>query len=222
MSMKTAFVAGLLCLVLTSNRQALAEDDPGQSPPATSPNGRFVFRDLDKKELANLGNQGGSTQAVFDTKTRKPVLADCQFISFPESASAVWAKDSTRLALNYRAGGRYATTSLFKWDGKKFLELPSPEESLEALVTEEKLKGIKALGLKPDSYQRRISDSFTTCRWIDPNTIEAVAHSISSVMIKNKDGEDSEDVCAGFRCTMKLDPKAGKWKILKSEKLKEE
>ncbi|MCX6972095.1 MAG: hypothetical protein NTV93_18365 [Verrucomicrobia bacterium] len=215
-------VSGLLCLPLLFCSCALAEDDPGQSPPAKSPNGRFVFRDLDKKELDKPGDDGGSTQAVFDAKSQKPVLADCSFISFPESASAVWSKDSTRLALNYRAGGRYATTSLFKWDGKKFVEVPSPEELLSALVTAAKLKEVKALGLKPDAYQRRISDGFNTCQWVDDDTIVAVADSISSVLVKDKDGEDSVDVCVKFRCTLKLDPKTGTWKIVKSEKLKDE
>ena len=214
--------SGLLCLPLLFCSCALAEDDPGQSPPSKSPNGRFVFRDLNAKELAKLGDNGGSTQAVFDAGSPKPVLADCSFISFPESASAVWSKDSTRLALNYRAGGRYATTSLFKWDGKKFVEVPSPEDLLSALVTGAKRKEVKALGLKPDAYQRRISDGFATRRWVDENTIEAVADSTSSVLVKDKDGEDSVDVFVKFRCTLKLDPKAGTWKILKSEKLKEE
>lgn len=97
-----------------------------------------------------------------------------------------------------------------------------PEELLSELVTAAKLKEVKALGLKPDAYQRRISDGFTTCQWVDDDTIVAAADSTSSILVKDKDGEDSVDVTARFRCTLKLDPKAGTWEILKSKKLKEE
>ena len=218
--MKTA----TLSLALLLSLHAFAEDEPGQPMPATSPDGRFVFRQLDESEQAKLGADPQSVPGVFDAKTRKRLftIPDDMYNSFMETIRVVWSKDSTRLAINYRAGGRYFATMLFKIDGTKFTEIPSPEETLSALPAGEKIVQIKAMGLKADAYQRRIHDEFTTRQWLDDNTIEVDARSDSTVMIKGTDGEDIADVSAGFRCTAKFDPKTKKWKILKSQKLKNE
>ena len=84
-----------------------------------------------------------------------------------------------------------------------------------------KLEAVKSMGLNPDTYQRRIYDTFVTRRWLDGNTIEADARSVSSVLIKEKDGENSEDVIASFRCIVKWNSKTKTWTIPKTKKLKE-
>ena len=219
--MKRHFVNGLavFSVALVCNWQGFAMDGEDDEESSTSPNARFVFRPLQEKEQDASSDQDGATRAVFDTKTRKPLLFDTRFTTFPESIRVVWSKDSKRVAFNYRAGGRYYTTSLFEWDGKKFLEIPSPEEELAPVLAEEKVKMLKAMGLPEDTSQRRISDTVSTNRWVDGNTVVVDARSVSSVLIKGADGEDIEDVRADFRFTEKFDFKTRKWKTLKAEKL---
>ena len=218
--MKTA----TLSLALLLSLHAFAEDEPGQPMPATSPDGRFVFRQLDESEQAKLGADPQSVPGVFDAKTRKRLftIPDDMYNSFTEAIRVVWSKDSTRLAFNFRAGGRYYTTALYKLDGTKFIEIPSPEETLSALPAREKIVQIKAMGLKADAHQRRIHDECTTRRWLDGNTIEVDARSESTVLLSQTDENDIDGVSGAFRCTAKFDPKTKKWKILKSEKLKNE
>jgi hypothetical protein len=211
------------CLALLLSLPALAEDDePGQPMPSTSPNGRFVFRQLNESELAKLGADQQAVPAVFDTRTQKPVftIPDDMFNSFTEAIRVVWSGDSARVAFNYRAGTRYFTTALYKIDGTKFTEIPSPEETLSVLPAREKIVQIKALGLKADAHQRRIHDEFTTRRWLDGNTIEVDARSESTVLLSEKDDNDIDGVSGAFRCTVRFDAKTKKWKVLKSEKLK--
>jgi len=223
LSMNTALRTGIAFLAILILSNAHAEDDPGGELPSTSPNGRFVIRQIDDKEQVKFGKDNDSSLAIFDTKTRKLVsIVPSEIgIAFPESLYVIWSKDSTRLALNFRAGGRYCITSLLRLDGGKFIELPSPVETLEALAAKTKLEAVKSMGLNPDTYQRRIYDTFVTRRWLDGNTIEADARSVSSVLIKEKDGENSEDVIASFRCIVKWNSKTKTWTILKTKKLKE-
>jgi hypothetical protein len=211
------------CLTLLLSLPALAKDDePGQPMPSTSPNGRFVFRQLSESELAKLGADQQSPPCVFDTQTNKVVFTapDDMYNSFTETLRVVWSKDSTRMAVNYRAGGRYHTTALYKIDGVKFIEIPSPEETLSVLTAREKIAQIKSLGLKADAYQRRIHDECTTRRWLDGNTIEVDARSESTVLLSETDENDIEGVTGAFRCTTKFDVRTKKWKVLKSAELK--
>ena len=81
------------------------------------------------------------------------------------------------------------------------------------------------MGLPKDIYQRRIQDAFTVRNWIDNETVETDARSIRTVPVKSKEKDaepDIVDVDAYFRCTLKFDAKKKEWKILKSEKLKED
>ena len=212
-----------LCLALLLCLRANA-DDPGQAMPSTSPNGRFVFRQLDDEDPPVADREARSTQAVFDTKTHRRVFVFPPYAgdSFGDTIRAVWSKDSRRLAVNYRAGGRYYCTSLFEIDGAKFRELPNPEEALTAPLARAKIEQIKALGLPEDAYQRRINDAFTTRRWIDGNTIEADGSSESTVVVKGADDEDIEEVAASLRCILKFDPGTMRWEIVKSRKLENE
>jgi len=213
-----------LFLALGFCPQASAGKVPGQAMPSTSPNGFFVFRQLDDDDPAEPDRDRESTQAVFDTKTKRRIFVFPPYAgdSFGETIRVVWSKDSKRLAVNYRAGGRYYATSLFKIDGLKFTELPNLEGTLAAPLESAKIEQVKALGLPGDSYQRRINDSFTTRRWIDDNTIELDSRSESSVLIKSADGEDIEFVSAALRCIVKFDPGTMQWKIVKSLKLGDE
>ena len=219
-----AATTSALCLALLFCLRANAEDDPGQAMPSTSPNGRFVFRQLDDEDPPVTDRETRSTQAVFDTKTHRRVFVFPPYAgdSFGDTIRTVWSKDSRRLAVNYRAGGRYYCTSLFEIDGTNFRELPDPEETLTAPLARAKIEQIKSLGLTADAYQRRINDTFTTRRWIDGNTIEADGSSESTVVVKGADGEDIEEISASLRCILKFDPATMRWEIVKSRKLENE
>jgi len=86
--------------------------------------------------------------------------------SFGETIRVVWSKNSKRLGVNCRAGGRYYSTSLFKIDGLRFIELPSREE---ALVDPLQATGA---GLKSAAY---LADGHRQGR-LFPATCEFVCH----------------------------------------------
>ena len=218
-----------LCLAASAALLLAADDDePGKAMPAASPDGRWIVRRLSEEEITKSGvkvdDNFENLPGIFDATTGARLCNAPQegLGGFYESVRVVWSKDSNRLALNFRAGGRYFATSLSTFDGKKVHELPSPEDVLTGVLTKEKAAQIKAIGLKPDVYTRRIHDSFTTRRWIDGNTVEIDAHSIRTVTVKAKGEDEIMDLEARFRCTLKFDAKSKQWKLLKAEKLKTE
>jgi hypothetical protein len=227
---RTAPTLALLChAALLLAPCSSAQDGPKPEVPSKSPNGKFVVRLLTEAERAKVGEDDAPTVGLYDVKAGRriacPVLDGLE--AFPESLSVVWAKDSTRVAFNHRAGGRYYTTQLCELKDGKSVDLPSPEEPVLEFLRREKANQVKQLGLKPDAYQRRIHDEVELRRWIDATTIEVDGHSISTVQVKKKpDDEDEEgetvDLDAKARFTLQLDPKKKAWKILKSQPLKEE
>lgn len=216
-----ALAALVLCAAAAQNLSAQALKPPGAKIPARSPDGRLVFRMLDDRESEAEKRDPGYALAVVDTKTgRRIFVLPENFVatSHVEEVRVVWSKDSTRFAINYVAGGGYQATSLFRRDGKTFSEMPGPEEVLRAYPSKEKLRQLREQGLPENSYQRRILDASFTRRWIDDETVEADAYSLASVTFKTREGEDRTDVDGYFRIVAKLDPKSGKWEVLKSVK----
>ena len=172
-----------------------------------SPDGKFVMKFTDADPDVPFG--------IFDKASGKLLLKapDDVVNSFTETVVCVWSPDSRQFALNFRAGGRYNTAFVFRWNGKAFVELPSFEEMLAAKLDEEKAKELKEGGFKKDAYQRRIWDSFTVRRWIDADTLEVDAYSIRAVAI---DGDDSAGITGSIRFQLQRDKK-GKWKITKQK-----
>ena len=192
--------------------------------PAKSPDGRFVIRRMSAAESDVQGVDGEGGPAIFEIKTGKkfPGISEDALNTFTNGLRAVWSKDSTRIAVNYQAGTRYFVSEFLVWNGKRFDKLPSPEELLMQMLEKERAAQIKAAGLKDDIHQRRIEDTYATRRWIDENTIELDARSIRTVPIGKPGEDDITDIEANFRCTLKLDAKSKKWKVLKAEKFKSE
>jgi hypothetical protein len=219
----------LISLLLAPCFCAEEEEEPAQELPSKSPDGKWLVRSPNDAEREKLKEDEAPKLGLYEVSTGRHVaclLLDT-FEGFTETLQVVWSKDSTRMAFNFRAGGRYYSTALYELKEGKFIDLPAPEDMLLGFLDQVKAAQIKEMGLKPGVYQRRIHDEITTRRWIDANTVEVDAHSIRTVPVKLKgQAEDEEpeivDVAAKFRFLLKLDAKKKGWKIVKSEKLKEE
>lgn len=204
-----------------------ADDEAGKELPSQSPDGKFLIRTPNEAERKTLGENDVPKPGLFDVKSGRHVacLPLDSMEGFVDSLRVVWSEDSTRVAFNFRAGGRYFTTVLCELKAGESINLPSPESLLLDVLTEEKDATIKGMGLAPDVYKRRILDAVTTQRWIDENTIEVDGHSIITVPVKSemKDAEaDTEIVEAKSRFTLKWDASKEEWKIIQSKTLTEE
>ena len=219
---KAALGALVLLAAIPRNLSAEEIKIPGIPIPAVSPDGRLVFRLLDDQESEFAKRDPGYTLAVVETKAGHPIFILPETVSVAashvEDVHVVWSKDSTRLAINYVAGGGYETTSLFRRDGKTFREMPDPEAVLSEYPAKEKLRQIQKLGLPANTCQRRISDIFSTRRWIDDDAIEADAFSQASIVFKGAEGDDLNYVEGLFRIVAKFDSQSGQWRVVKSVK----
>ncbi len=195
----------LLLFAVMLTRGICAEEEPGVARPAKSPDGKFVVRADEKEEVAG-----------FARKTGRKVLAMPEMMVRQESLRTVWAKDSQHVALNYQAGTRYFPTSLYAWNGSKFVELPSPEDALTKVLVKEKARQMKEAKLPADAYERRIHDSFVTRRWLDAKTVEVDANSIRTVTERGEGEKETVDVEADFRCTIRYVAKTKQWRVLKA------
>ncbi|QIF05742.1 hypothetical protein [Roseimicrobium sp. ORNL1] len=227
MSIRVVGLSLLSVFFLLSAPCFSADEEPGQELPTKSPDGKWLIRMPNDAEREKLKEDEVPKAGLFELPSERRV--ECPHLDsmegFVDSVRVVWAKDSAHVAFNYRAGGRYCSTDLCELKDGKITGLPSPEDMLFGFLNQVKATQIKEMGLKPGVYQRRIHDEVTTRRWIDASTVEVDAHSIRTVPVKANDkDEDPEivDVEAKFRFTLKLDPKKKEWKILKSEKLKNE
>ena len=203
---KSIIVAAGAVILLAS---AGAQDE---ETTALSPDNKFVFKFQDDHPDVPFG--------VFSRKSGKMVFkaTDEANTSFVSTVRCLWSPDSRQFALNYRAGGRYNTTDIYRWDGKTFVKAPSFEEMLGARLQIEKTKDLKAQGIKADAYQRRIWDSFSTKRWIDVNTVEVDAYTIRAVATKN---DDFADITGSLRFVVHWENQ-GKWKIIKQKPMSPE
>ena len=135
-----------------------------------------------------------------------------------EVCTVLWAPDSKRFAYNYRAGGRYQTTSVYQLRSGKWTEL----RSLEADETSEPLNRAQTAQLRKhrlpkDSYRRRIWDSWEITRWADARTAILYAYSSEAVTRQDGDGE-MVDLAAHFLFTIRFDER-GNWRVIESHKM---
>src|SRR4030095_4475346 len=146
-----------IVFVLALRGPALADDDYR----SLSPDKRFAIRMLVDEEV-------GPYFQVVEQKTSKVVsrIPAEGGTGFTKEANFVWAPDSRRLAWNYRAGGRYCSTSLFQWINGKFVELRAPEEDIGyGRIEAERLKPAKEIGLPAETYPRRILGNWVIRAW---------------------------------------------------------
>lgn len=147
--------------------------------------------------------------------------------SFTADSKCLWSPDSQKFALNCRAGGRYETTEVFRWDGKTFVPLPSIEELFTPRLEAAKEKQLGELARElpdfPDKMatlrrnQRRIWDNFTVRRWIDGNTLEATGYSVRLVT-PGLEENDGEDIHGALRLVLRSDAR-GRWKIIEEKSI---
>lgn len=183
-------------------QESVREDIP-------SPDGKFVFK-FDKADPeVPFGIFAKETGAIL---VKAPEEANNAFV---DSVKCIWSPDSKQFALNYRAGARYETAQVYRWNGKAFVELPSFEEMLADKLEAEKEKKYKAAGIKKDVYKRRIWDCYRVRRWIDAATVEVDAYSIRAVVV---DGEESADFDGTLRFRLQRNKK-GAWVIVKQENI---
>jgi hypothetical protein len=183
---------------------------------STSPDRRFaILRVFDEKDDAS---------PFFRIVERKSKLAVGRIptegqAATPEEARFLWAPGSKKLAYNYRAGGRYISTSLYQWKENAFVEAASPETSIgDDAIEQERQKQLLKLGLPKESNQRRIWDTWRIRRWPDANTATLLVHSIRTVPTPRPDA--TADIDVWIRFTLKFD-EAGDWKVTKTYRLTE-
>ena len=170
-----------------------------------SPDRRFIFK--------FHGDAADEPFGIFSCKTGNILFKPPEETktSFVRTVRCVWAPDSRQFALNYRGGGRYNTTAIYRWNGSEFVKAPDFELMLSERLDIEKNKELQAQGIKKETYQRRIWDSFSTKRWINATTLEVNAYSIRSVVLRDN---DLVDIQGGLRFQIQR-AKVGNWKILK-------
>lgn len=205
-----SFLLSLLSLVTAVCAQAV---DDVRNKEVLSPDGRFAFHVI----------MGETRDPVVVTEKKGGNVvwngSDEFSSSFLESIRCVWAPDSAHFAFNWREGGRYETTKLFRWDGKTFQRMPDPEDVAGKWIEAARNTALKNQGVKQDAYQRRIWDKYAVEKWIDSRTIQLIAYSIR--LVTEKDAEEGSDVFVGFRYQLRLDKK-GKWTKVVEETISEE
>jgi hypothetical protein len=230
MNLRTVIEISLLSLLCFLQPPCLclsAEEEAAKELPSHSPDQTFLIRMPNEAEREKLGENDLPKPGLYEVKSGRHVacLPLDSMEGFVDSLRVVWSKDSTRVGFNFRAGGRYYTTLLCGLKAGESIDLPSPEDLLLSFLNQDKAARIKQMRLKKDVYQRRIHDEVTLRRWMDENTIEADAHSISTVSVQSKEEDaepDTVDVEAKWRFTLKWDANEQEWKIVKSIKLKNE
>lgn len=172
----------------------------------TSPDGRFVLR--------ATAENGAVTRIFLVTVKDGREVADLSndvMLSEAESTALVWTGDSESFAANFRAGGRHETTAFFRWNGKAFARLESPEQMLrDTVVIPARKRELQADGQPEDTNLRRIWDAWKAVGWKD-DAAEIHGETVSSYQ---SEGE-GVDIAVAVDATVSFD-KDGKAKILKA------
>jgi DNA-binding beta-propeller fold protein YncE len=180
-----------------------------------SPDKQWEYRCSDAGEGAGIV-KAGTTEAGLDLSENVPP-------QWANEARVVWAPDSKRFALNYRAGGRYNATALYQLRGDKWVELRSPEDDTSRLLKRAQAAQFAKMHLPKKTYQRRIWDTWKVRKWTDANTAILYAFSDRSLMFNsdlsmNEERSELGDLVANFLFTLKFDA-AGNWKIVKAHQM---
>ena len=191
-----------------------------------SPDKKFVYEFVEPDTNASLGKLRVVSKKNGATLWQSPEIMNNSWV---QTAKCIWSPDSKKFAVNFRAGGRYEITQVYRWNGKAFVETSSPEDLLTPRLDAAKDNQLRELVAKlppsfPDkdailqgSFQRRIWDNYRLRRWIDDNTAEVTAYSERTVSAPNTD-EDGEDIFGSMRFVVRLDEK-GQWNMLKEQNI---
>lgn len=179
---------------------------------STSPDKRFVVRLAERDDAA-----------VFKIAERASgrVITSFEYpgdFNQAEHAEFVWSPKSKRVALNYQAGVRYWTMSVYEFRDGKFIEVESLEGNIGVGALEKERRRLLAEMKAPlDQSGRRIIDEWKVERWADANTAIVRLHSIRSVMISQSE-EEMADLDVWIRFTVKFNGK-GKFIVAKTHVL---
>jgi outer membrane protein assembly factor BamB len=182
-----------------------------------SPDKQWEYQCSDTGERAGIF-KAGTTQAVLD-------LSENVLPQWANEARVVWAPNSNRFAINYRAGGRYNATAFYQLRGDEWVELRSPEDDTIRVLKRAQSAQFAKMHLPKNTYQRRIWDTWKVRKWTDANTAILYAFSDRSLMFNrdlsaNEDRSELGDLVANFLFTLKFDA-AGNWKIIKIHQMSE-
>jgi hypothetical protein len=143
---------------------------------------------------------------------------------FMQGVTVEWAPDSSKVAANGRAGGRYETCVIYQRTEEGLTELPAPEEAIGELLEQAIAAVRKNKKVPGNAYQRRIWDTFAVRKWIDDNTIELLVHSARLDYPRDAEGNTSDaegyDVSVNLSCTLKLKDDQT-WEVLETRQVGE-
>jgi hypothetical protein len=194
------FATLVVCLLASV---AIAEENENAS--SLSPDKKWAYR-LTEGEPAIVRAETG--EVVFK-------LGDEGSFMVPNSGEVLWAPDSRRLALNYRAGTRYYACAVYELAGDKWKQLPDLETKatkVVEMIARAEQRQRKRQGATKSAYRRRIDDTWKVRRWIDADTFEASASSEATVVLK-KESDDLGSLSTTVLFTVKCDNRGG-WRII--------
>ena len=196
--MRKFLVTSLLCLLA---QMAPAEEDQGA--PTSSPDKKWEYRVVEGQA------------AIVRAENGEVVLKLSGEDESPAAGTILWAPDSRRVAVNYRAGTRYYTCAVYELAGEKWKELPDLETKatkVVEMIARAEQRQRKRQGATKSAYRRRINDTWDVRRWIDADTFEASASSEATVVLK-EEGDDLGSLSTTVLFTVKCDNRGG-WRII--------
>ena len=149
--------------------------------------------------------KAGTTETVLDLPKEVPS-------QWAKQAKIVWAPDSKRFALNYKADDSSSLTALYQLRGEKWVALRSPiTNQTTELVERAPSAELRKMHLPKNAHPRRDSITWEVTQWTDANIAILYAYSSWSV-------GDISDLETHFLFTLKFDAK-GNWKIVKTHQM---
>lgn len=206
----------ILLALLAIPSGLLADESDGKVVVSKSPDGQFGVQ----VEFSD-GRPNGGFEIV--KLPGKEVIFD-GVDSFISGVSAAWSPDSSKVALNGRAGARYESVTVLQKSADGFDEINSPEEATSEVLTAAMDKERVETKVPRDAYQRRIWDTWKLRQWIDDSTAEVLAFSERLDYPRDENGESTDEegysVAVYLRFKLQL-TEDGNWEILDQDKVSE-
>jgi hypothetical protein len=152
--------------------------------------------------------KAGTTETVLDLSKEVPS-------QWANEAKIVWAPDSKRFALNYKADDSSIRTVLYQLRGEKWVALRSPEtdETSKPLDRAQSAQ-LRKMHLPKNSHPSPQSSTWEVTQWTDANSAILNAYIVWSV-------GDMQDLETHFLFTLRFDAK-GNWKIVKTHQMSDQ
>jgi uncharacterized protein YecT (DUF1311 family) len=196
-----------------------AEPNSQATPDPISPNKRWEYKPATNDRGPQIV-KAGTSDSVGD-------LSDaCDSGSCGDDASVLWAPDSRRVAF-YWGQGRWHHTSFYQLRDEHWAPLdPQPDDEISQRLQNDIAAQLKRNGQSEEKlekkglYLRFIWADAKVDRWIDSNTVLLYATDQKVIARRDDPGEMSDGFSANFLFTRKFDA-AGKWKVVKTQRLSE-